>query len=106
MRLPHRPGRNADDGRIGRDGKDDDAACTDIGADAHLDIPEDLRARTDQDAAPYLRMAVAGLLARSAQRHVLENGDIILHDGGFTNDEAAAVIEHDAAPHRSGGVDV
>ena len=59
-----------------------------------------------QHAVADLRMAVAALLAGAAERHVLEDRDVVLDDRRATDDEAGGVIEEDAAADRRGRVDV
>src|ERR1700756_1881546 len=73
---------------------------------ADLDIAEDLCARADHHAMTNLRMTVLVLLARAAKRHAMENGDIVLDDGGLAADKACGVIEEDAATDPCGRIDV
>ena len=47
---------------------------------ADLDIAEDFRARADQHAVTDFRVAVAGLLAGAAERHALQDRDVVLDD--------------------------
>src|SRR6516164_2618902 len=61
--------RHAGDRDIVRHRLDDDGARRNARAMADLDVAEDLRARTDHDAAANLRMAVLVLLAGAAERH-------------------------------------
>ena len=73
---------------------------------ADLDIAEDLGAGADQHAVADLRMAVAALLAGAAERHVLEDRDVVLDHRGLADDEAGGMVEEDAAAHRHGRIDV
>src|SRR5690606_8804968 len=71
-------------------------------ATADLDIAEDLGAGADEDAAADLRMAVAALLAGAAERHPVQDRDIVLDHRGLADDEAGGMIKQDAAA--DGGV--
>ena len=73
---------------------------------ADLDIAEDLGAGADQHAVADLGMAVAGLLAGAAERHVLQDRDIVLDHRRLADDEAGGVVEEDAAAHRHRRIDV
>src|SRR5262249_41176020 len=69
--LTHDFRRNAGDSEIVRYRFDDNRAGRDARAMADFDIPENLRARADHDAAPDLRMTVLVLLAGTAKRHIM-----------------------------------
>src|SRR6185312_2954181 len=73
---------------------------------ANLDIAEDLRARTDQHTAPDLGMTVLVLLAGAAERHAVQDRNIVVDHGSFAADEAGRVIEENAASDFRGGIDV
>src|SRR5262249_50992179 len=73
---------------------------------AHLDISQHLGAGADHHTAAYLRMAVAGLLARAAERHRMPHGDVILPHGGFADDNAVGVIDEYARTDLGRGMDV
>jgi hypothetical protein len=73
---------------------------------ADLDVAEDLGARADEHAAADLRVPVAPLLARAAERHVLEHGDVVLDHGGGAHHEARGVVEEDAPSDSRRRVDV
>ncbi len=51
-------------------------------------------------------MAVAALLAGAAERHLLEDRDVVADDRRLADDDAGAVIDEDAVADRHGGVDV
>src|SRR5262245_47059029 len=73
---------------------------------ADFDIAEDLRTRTDQHAAANLRMPVGTLLACPAQRHPMQDRDVIADDGGFAHDQAGGMVKEDALPDAGGRVDI
>ena len=62
-----------------------------------FDIAEDLGAGADHHAAADLRMAVAVFLAGAAERHVLQDRDVVLDHRRLADHEAGGVIEEDAA---------
>ena len=70
-------GRHAGHGDVVRHRLEHDRARRDARAMADLDVAEDLRARADQHAAADLRMAVAVVLAGAAERHVVQDRDIV-----------------------------
>ena len=51
-------------------------------------------------------MAITVLLAGAPQGHVLQDGDIVLDDGGLTHHYAGGVIEHDAAADAGCGMHI
>ena len=64
---------------------------------ADLDIAEYLRAGGDHHASPHLGMAIAALLAGAAQRHALQNRDVVVDDRRRADDEFGRMIEEYAA---------
>ena len=73
---------------------------------ADLDVAEDLRAGADQHAMTDLRVPVAGLLAGAAERHALQDRDVVVDDAGLADDEARRVIEEHALADARRRVDV
>ena len=51
-------------------------------------------------------MAVAALFARAAERYAVQQGDVVAQHGGFADNDACAVVKHDAVSEYGGGVDV
>uniref|UniRef100_A0A0A9GDH9 Sat1 n=1 Tax=Arundo donax TaxID=35708 RepID=A0A0A9GDH9_ARUDO len=97
--VPHRgaPRRHVDEHH--RPGADLRA-----GADPH--VAEDGRAGADEHAVADLGVPVAHRLAGPAQRDVVEDGDVVAHDGGLADDDARGVVEEDALADGGGRVDV
>ena len=62
-----------------------------------LDIAENLRARPDHHAVADLGMAVLVLLAGAAERHAVQDRDVVFDDGGLAADKTGGVVEEDAA---------
>ena len=87
-------------------GAQHDRARRDARAMADLDVAENLRARADQNAMADLGMPVAGLLAGAAERHALQDRDVVLDHRRLADDQAGRVIEEDALADARGGVDV
>src|SRR5690606_17424608 len=83
-----------------------DASRTNLRAFTDLDIAEDLRAYADHHPAVHLGMTIAAFLAGAAKRHGLQDGHIITYEGRFADDDARAMVEHDAAADPAGGVDI
>src|SRR3954471_6903514 len=81
-------------------------ADSDAGAMTDFDIAENFCASPDQYASANLRMAVFVLLARAAERHAVQNRNVILDDCGLAADEAGGVIEKDSAPDPRRWIDV
>ena len=91
---PHDSPRDPDDGRMGRNVFQNDAAGADLGKFAHGDVPENLRPRTYDATLFDRRVTFMGLVfARSAEGHALIDNDPFLHDGGFSDHDAFAVID-------------
>ena len=74
------------------------------GPDPH--VAEDGGAGADEHAVPDLGVPVAHRLAGPAQRHVVEDGDVVAHHGGLADDDARGVVQQDALPDGGGRVDV
>ncbi len=72
----------------------------------NLDGADDLGAGAEHDTAPDLRVTIAMILAGAAQRHVVQNGDVILDHSGLADHEPGRVVEEDAAPDRRCRMDV
>ena len=51
-------------------------------------------------------MALAGILARAAQRHALIEGDVVADDGGFTDHHAVAVVDKQPLADHCAGMDL
>ena len=82
---PHDSPRDPDDGRMGRNVFQNDAAGADLGKFAHGDISENFRPRTYDATLFDRRVTFVGLVfARSAEGHALIDNDPFLHDGGFS----------------------
>src|SRR5262245_2988565 len=99
-------GRNTGDRSVVRHRLEDDRSGGDARAVADFDIAEDFGASADQYAAANFWMAIARLLAGSAERHVLQNRHIVLDQGGLAHHQAGGVIEEDSAPDAHGRIDI
>ena len=74
--------------------------------DPNLDIAQDLGARADEHAAPYLRVPIARLFARSAQRDFVQQRYVVFHDRGLADDDARAVVDQYPRANPSRRMDV
>ena len=62
-------------------------------SDSNLDITQDLGARSDEHAAPDLRVSIARLFAGAAQCDFVQQRYVVFHDRGLADDDARAVID-------------
>src|SRR5580692_5118200 len=96
-------GASADEARghsrsstLGRDPFQYDTAGSDLGTRANLDVAENSSPGSDHNAFANFRVAIAHILAGSAQRNTLKHGDSVLDNGSLADDDAGAVINHDS----------
>ena len=97
---------DAGDGGVRGHGMEHNGVGADFRARADFDVAEDFRPRANEHAGADLGMAVALLLAGAAKGDGVEDGDVVLDDGGFANDEAGGVVEENATADARGGMDV
>src|ERR1022692_1385051 len=95
---PHYAAGNSDDrGMIGHRANDDRP-----GANFHIvadpDAPEDLGACSDDDVVADGGVALALLVARSAEGYALINENVVADLGGFAYHHAHAVIDEETPP--------
>src|SRR4029077_8655122 len=89
---------NAGNSRVREDRGQDNTTRGDLGAFSNLDVAKNPGTRSDHDAAADLRVAIAALLPRPAQGNRLQDRDIVLDHGRFTDDYAGAVVDEHTAP--------
>src|SRR5438876_885288 len=99
-------GRNSRDRHIVRHRLHHYRARGDAGAMADLDVAENFRARPDQYAVADLGMAVLVLLAGAAQRHVVQDRDVVLDHSGLAAYEPGSVIQENPAANPGCRIDV
>ena len=116
--LVHRPGRivaaggadharrHTDDRRVRRHRPQHHRARRHPGAGPDLDVAQDLGAGADHHAAADLGVAVAALLAGTAQGHGVEDRHVVLDHRGRADHEAGGVVEEDAPADPRGRMDV
>ena len=85
---------------------DDNRSRGNARAVANLDVAQDFRACADHYAAADFRMTVFVLLTGTAERHVMQNRDIIFDDGRLADDQAGRMIEENPAPDLRRRIDV
>ena len=73
---------------------------------ADLDIAEDLGTGADEHAVADLGVTVTAGLAGAAQRHGVQDRDVVLDHRRLANDEAGGVVEEDALADAGGRVDI
>ncbi|PNT72731.1 hypothetical protein BRADI_2g48426v3 [Brachypodium distachyon] len=79
---------------------------TDLGAGANEHVAKNRGPGADEHAVPDLGVPVPHRLSRPAERDVVEDGDVVAHDGGLADDDAGGVVEEDALADGGGRVDV
>ena len=88
--------RDANYGRVIRNGFHDHRTCPDLDAIADLDSAENLGSRANHDFVPNCRMAFAAFMAGPTKRDSLINENVIANFGGLANDHAHAMIDKKA----------
>src|SRR5581483_11266467 len=73
---------------------------------ADFDVAEDFRPGPDHDAAADFRMAVLVLLAGAAERHVVQDRDVVVDHRRLADDEARGMVEENAAADARRRIDV
>src|SRR3954447_13405569 len=106
MRPGHRPGRNANRGRVRRHVLKDDRTAADSGAFANRYSAQNLRSRANDNTITDGRVSLALLLPGAAERDALVNRHVISHDCRFTDDYPHAVIDEKALANDRTGVDL
>lgn len=106
MPFSHRPGRITDNGRVRFNRFQNDRSRAYSGAFTDLDITQHFCAGSNQCATTHFRMSISPFLTCSAQRDILQKGDIILHHSTFTHHNASTMIEHDFFSQFRGGMDI
>src|ERR1700722_14779312 len=91
---------------MGRHGLENPAPCPHARILADLDVAEHLGTCRKHDATANLRVTVAHLFPRSAQRHTVKHRDIVFDDGGFTDHDSGRVVHHDAAADLCSRMDI
>ncbi len=79
-------------------------AGRDLGAMADLDVAEDFRAGADQHAVADLRMAVAAGLAGAAERHAVQDRDVVFDDGRLADHQTGRMVDEDALADLAAGL--
>ena len=76
------------------------------GAMPDADVAQHGGVCANHHAVADFRMAVAAFFARTAEGDAVQQRNVVAEDGGFADDDACAVVKHDAAPENGGGMDV
>ena len=97
--------RDANYGRVIRNGFHDHRTCPDLDAIADLDSAENLGSRADHNVIANRRMAFAALVARATKRDSLINQNIIANFRRLTNYYTHPVINKKTVADFSAGVD-
>ena len=98
--------RHADRCHVCRDIAQNYATGTNLGAFANFDVTEDFSSGADEHPRADFGMAVALLIASTAQGDFVEDGDIVLNHCRLTNNNAGGVVDQDAAANLGRWMDV
>src|SRR3989338_1499065 len=96
----------ADDSGVLGHVSDDDGVGPDHRVAADGDVPQHFGAGADDDVVADRRVALAALLAGAAQRHPLEEGDVVADDGGLADHDPHPVVDEEAPADHRRGVDL
>jgi hypothetical protein len=99
-------GRHAGDGRIGGHGFEDHRIGSYLYVVADSNAAENFRARSHHDMIPHGGMALTSVLTGPSQGHTLKERDVIADLGGFSDDDAHAVIDEKSFSNGRRGVDL
>src|SRR5262249_50614916 len=105
-RLADDPGGNAGDRGIVGDRFEHDRSGRNARTVTNLDIAEDLRTSTDQYPAANFRVAIACLLTRATEGHVLQDRGVILDHCGLAHDQPGGMIKENSASDAHGRMDI
>ena len=75
-------------------------------SDPNLDIAQDLGARADEHAAPYLRVPITRLFSRSAERDFVQQRYVVFYDRGLADDDTRAMVDQYSRADLSRGMDI
>src|SRR6185295_15314572 len=98
--------RVPDHGRVRRHVTDHDRARADLRALADVDRAQHAGAGADDHAVPDGRVALAGLLARAAERDALVHRHVLADLGRLPDHDAHAVVDEEARADGRAGVDL
>ena len=84
----------------------DDTTRTDLGVAADLNIAEHFCPSTQQHAVTHLRVPIATLLAGAAERHLVQDRNVIADNRSLADNETGTVVDEHAASDRYGGMDI
>ena len=96
----------ADHGAVGRHLLEHHRRRADFAAAADRERAEHLRARADDHIIPDGRVALAHVLARSAEGHALIKRHIVADDRRFADDHAVAMVDEKALANARAGVNL
>ena len=99
-------GLHTDHGRVGRHFLQHDGIRTDAAVVAHLKRAEHLGAGRNQHIVANGRVALAGIVARAAERHAVVDRAVVTDLGGFADHDAHAVVDEQAAADGRARVDL
>lgn len=96
--------RHAHDGAVGRHVFDHHGVAADLDVIADGDISQHLGTGAHSDVVAQRGVALARLIAGSAQGDALVEGAIVADDGGLANDDAHGMVDEEVPADMRGGV--
>src|SRR5207244_3419016 len=100
------PSRNADDNGVRRHLAHHNGAGADAAPVADLEGADDLGAGADHDVVAEGRMALAPPETRPAERHALQQGDVLTDLRGLADHDAHTVVDEEPRHERRGRMDL
>ncbi|MDA7643771.1 hypothetical protein N8564_01065, partial [Verrucomicrobiales bacterium] len=104
--APDQDGGYTGEGAVSWDVRENHASRSYLGPFADLQIPENLSSRPDQQVPPHFWMTINGILTRAPKSYLVKHGNIILNDGGLSDHDRGGVINENAFPNLSRGVNI
>ena len=96
--APHHAAGNAYDGAVLGHVFYHNGITAHLDVVSNLDVAEHLGAGAHRDVVAKRRVALAALLARSAERDALVEHAVIAHHGGLADDDAHGVVDEETTP--------
>ena len=98
--------RHAHDGAVVGYVLDDDRVAADFDVVADADVAEHLGTRAHGDVVAQGGVALAGLVAGTAERDALVEHAVVAHNGGFADDDAHGVVDKEMLADLCGGMNL
>ena len=104
--LADNPGRDAGNRNLWGNIFKDNAARPDTGSLPNFNIAENFCPGPDENALAHLWVAIAADLAGSPEGDLVQEGNMVLNDSRFADNNTGRVIEENTGPDAGCGVDI